>query len=94
MRAIFLIISLLAAPFLIRSQTGNVNPNGYNIFYYDNGTKSSEGKMVNGKPDGYWKSYFTTGILKNEGNRKNFELDSIWNFYNEKGKLVKTISYL
>lgn len=67
--------------------------NGYNIFYYDNGKKSSEGTMRDGKPDGYWKSYHKTGILKNEGNRKNYQLDSIWKFYNEKGQLAKTIRY-
>ena len=68
--------------------------NGYNIFYYDNGKKSSEGTMRNGKADGYWKNYYKTGILKNEGNRKDFQLDSIWKFYNDKGQLTKTFYYL
>ena len=68
--------------------------NGYNIFYYDNGKKSSEGTMRNGKADGYWKNYYKTGILKNEGNRKDFQLDSIWKFYNDKGQLTKTFNYL
>lgn len=71
----------------------NVNPNGYNIFYYDNGNKSSEGAMVNGKPEGYWKNYYENGILKNEGNRKNFLLDSVWKFYNDKGQITKSINY-
>src|ERR1700740_2867394 len=70
-----------------------VNPNGKNTFYYDNGYKSSEGYMVNGKPDGYWKSYYQNGVVKNEGNRKNLLLDSIWKFYNEEGKITKSISY-
>ena len=38
------------------SQT--INPNGYNIFYYENGAKSSEGTMRDGKADGYWKNYY------------------------------------
>ena len=55
--------------------------NGYQVFYYSNGIKSSEGTMRNGKPDGYWKTYYQTGIIKTEGNRKNFLLDSLWKFY-------------
>jgi antitoxin component YwqK of YwqJK toxin-antitoxin module len=74
-------------------QNNTVNPNGYNVFYFDNGVKSSEGFMKDGKPDGYWKNYYTSGIIKNEGNRKNFQLDSAWKFYNEKGKLQKIFSY-
>ncbi len=70
------------------------NPNGYNIFYYDNGAKSSEGTMRDGKADGYWKNYYKNGIVKIEGNRKNFQLDSVWKFYTEKGKITKSVNYL
>jgi antitoxin component YwqK of YwqJK toxin-antitoxin module len=70
------------------------NPNGYNIFYYENGTKSSEGTMREGKADGYWKNYYKNGVLKIEGNRKNFVLDSIWKFYNDKAKITKAVNYL
>ncbi len=70
-----------------------VNPNGYNVFYYPNRQKSSEGTMRNGKPDGYWKNYYENGILKSEGNRKNFLLDSTWRFYDETGKLTLVINY-
>jgi len=69
------------------------NPDGFNIFYYPNGIKSSEGYMVNGKPDGYWKTYHENGILKSEGNRRNFLLDGEWKFYDEAGKLVLLINY-
>ena len=72
----------------------NLNPNGYNIFYYPNGVVSSEGNLVNGKPDGYWKSYNENGVLVSEGNRKNFELDSVWVFYNHTGEKSLEISYL
>ena len=75
------------------SQGNKINPNGYNVFHYDNGKVSSEGPMVNGKPDGYWKNYYETGILKSEGNRKNFQLDSLWRFYNEEGRLTLEINY-
>jgi len=72
----------------------NINPNGYNIFYYPNGVKSSEGTLVNGKPDGYWKSYNEKGVLVSEGNRKNFLLDSVWVFYSLSGEKSMEISYL
>lgn len=77
---------------ILHSQT--TNPNGYNIFKYDNGVISSEGTMRDGKPDGYWKNYYKNGKLKIEGNRKDFLLDSIWIFYSEKGKKTKSINYL
>ncbi|NTW31826.1 MAG: toxin-antitoxin system YwqK family antitoxin [Bacteroidetes bacterium] len=67
--------------------------NGYTVFKYENGNKSSEGTLINGKPDNYWRTYYQTGILKSEGNRKNFDLDSLWKFYNEKGKLILEINY-
>ena len=70
-----------------------VSPNGYNVFYYENGNISSEGTMRNGKPDGYWKAYYTNNVIKSEGNRKNYELDSIWLFYNKIGKVAIEINY-
>ena len=75
----------------LKSQTNN--PNGYNKFFYENGTISSEGTMRDGKPDGYWKNYHKNGKLKIEGNRKNFQLDSIWKFYDEKQRIQKSITY-
>ncbi len=69
------------------------NPNGFNVFYYPNGNKSSEGNFENGKPNGYWKTYFENGQLKSEGNRTDFELDSLWKFYNEEGMLESEIEY-
>ncbi|GAB4298189.1 MAG: hypothetical protein Kow0068_22140 [Marinilabiliales bacterium] len=87
-----LIIILLIAVFSI-AQKNEINPNGYNIFYYKNGKISSEGYMVDGKPSGYWKNYYPTGVLKSEGNRKNLELDSLWIFYDEDGDTIKKINY-
>jgi len=70
-----------------------ITPDGYNILYYSNGKKSSEGTMKNGKPDGYWITYYENGMIKSEGNRKNYELDSIWKFYNSAGKKTMEIAY-
>lgn len=71
----------------------DVNTNGYNKFYYENGKLSSEGSMREGRPDGYWKTYSANGKIKSEGNRKNYELDSIWKFYDAKGKIITEINY-
>jgi len=77
----------------LSQQESNVDPNGYNIFYFENGNISSEGTMLNGKPDGYWKNYYESGVLKSEGNRKNYLLDSLWKFYDEEGTLLLEINY-
>lgn len=79
---------------LAAQQTQEINPDGYNVFYYENGQKSSEGTMRNGQPDGYWKTYHKNGILKSEGNRKNYLLDSVWTFYSDSGKVAVQITYL
>lgn len=80
--------------FLYSQNQTNINLNGYNKFYYENGNVSSEGSMKDGKPNLYWKNYFESGVLKSEGNRKNFLLDSLWKFYNEDEKLLLEINYL
>jgi antitoxin component YwqK of YwqJK toxin-antitoxin module len=71
----------------------DVNTNGYNKFYYDNGKLSSEGTMRNGQPDGYWKTYSINGTIKSEGNRKDYKLDSVWKFYSEQGKIAFEFNY-
>ena len=70
-----------------------IYPDGYNILYYSNGKKSSEGNMKSGKPDAYWKTYYESGIIKSEGNRKELELDSTWKFYNSVGNVTMEINY-
>src|SRR5690606_31242071 len=82
----------LGLPITVLSQN-EINPNGYNKFYYKNGALSSEGNFKNGKPEGYWKTYYSTGTLKSEGYRKNFVLDSSWKFYDENGILSQIIRY-
>ena len=65
----------------------------YKIFYYPNGMKSSEGRIVDGKPDGWCKSYNEKGVLVSEGNRKNFLLDSLWTFYNDDATVRMKVHY-
>lgn len=94
MRQFLRILLLFILPLGLCAQpVQDVNLNGYNKFYYDNGKISSEGTMRDGKPDGYWKTYSVNGMLKSEGNRKDFQLDSIWKFYSEMGKLAFEFSY-
>ena len=88
----FILLFLLIAQ-LAFTQQNKINPNGYNVFYYPNGVKQSEGYMKDGKPDGYWINYYPDGKKKSEGNRKNFLLDSVWTFYNEFGDTTKKITY-
>jgi antitoxin component YwqK of YwqJK toxin-antitoxin module len=93
MRKVILIIILLIPGLKFIAQESDIDPNGYNIFYYPNSQKSSEGYMEDGKPNGYWMNYYPTGIIRSEGKRTNYELDSIWNFFDEKGNISKNISY-
>ena len=90
---------LITAVFLLSvsingiSQNNDIDPNGCNVFYHENGVKSSEGYMRNGKPDGYWKTYNEEGVLISEGNRLNHQLDSLWRFYNDEGERIMEITY-
>lgn len=87
----FSIVLLLLCISALEAQ--DIDPNGFNRFYYPNGNVSAEGNMRDGKPDGYWKNYYEDGTLKSEGNRLYFELDSIWKFYNPDGQLISEINY-
>src|SRR4051812_14639362 len=68
-----------------QAQTNDINPDGYNKFYFPGGKLQSEGTMKNGQPEGYWKTYYENGNMKSEGNRLNHSLDGDWKFYNENG---------
>lgn len=91
---LFIVHICLCNAISVFAQKNDVNPNGYNEFFYPNGQISSKGTMKDGKPEGYWKTYFPNGNLKSEGNRKNFRLDSLWIFYNENGDTLQKINYL
>ena len=59
----YIFFIFISATYCFKAQV--TNPNGYNTFLYDNGTKSSEGTMRDGKADGYWKNYYKNGKIKN-----------------------------
>lgn len=90
---IILFINLICISNFTFSQK-EIDPNGYNVFFYENGQKSAEGNFLNGKPEGFWKNYFETGVIKSEGNRKNHLLDSTWIFYYENGLLKEKSDYV
>lgn len=93
-KIIFLTSFFLIFSLNVFSQPSEINLNGYNIFYYPDGSISSEGFLKDGKPDGYWKTFYPSNVMKSEGNRKNFLLDSIWVFYDEKADTTEKIDYL
>ena len=91
LRTIIFIFSLL--PLFVSSQEVNRQSKFYKAYYYENGSISSEGQLIDGKPDGYWVTYYPNELRKSEGNRKDFQLDGEWKFYDEKGNLKDIISY-
>lgn len=88
-------LTLLSIFFCISSivYAQEINPNGYNKFYYPDGSLSSEGNLRDGKPDGFWKTYYPDGVLKSAGLRRDFQLDSTWLFFDEKGDTTQVVNY-
>lgn len=86
-----LLICFVFASLLSKSQTKDSLV--FTTYFYDGGTKSSEGFLKDGQPEGYWKSFYQNGQIKTEGNRENYLLDSLWGFYSEEGKKIVEISY-
>lgn len=87
----FLIIILLSSIFsLSYAQKDSLVPK---VFYYGDGTVSSEGNFLNGKPVGYWKTYYPNGNLKSEGNRLSDALDGKWIFYDVSKDTTEIIHY-
>ncbi len=70
-----------------------IDPNGKNVFYYENGRKASEGYFKDGLPVGIWKSYYEDGTIKSIGQKKLGLSDSLWIFYDEEGRKRKTFQY-
>lgn len=75
------------------SQNDEVDPDGYNVFYYDNGVKASEGLFSKGLPVGIWKAYHPNGVLKSVGHKTEGKSDSLWQFFTSEGILLSTYEY-
>jgi antitoxin component YwqK of YwqJK toxin-antitoxin module len=60
---------------------------GKAVYYYENGNKQSEGKMLPGMvKDGKWTGWFENGTVNYDGTYVNGQKDGDWNFYNLQGK--------
>ncbi|MBQ5512874.1 MAG: hypothetical protein IIT83_04225, partial [Bacteroidales bacterium] len=90
-RVFLLLMTIFVAATYCHAQ--EVNPNGYNKFYYPDGSISSEGNLRDGKPDGFWKTYYPNGQLKSIGRRTDFQLDSTWLFFDENGDTTSLVNY-
>ena len=84
---------ILLVGFSVDNFAQEINPNGKNVFYYENGRIASEGLFKNGLPQGIWKSYYEDGTLKSIGNKKAGLSDSIWVFFDEEGRKRKVYDY-
>jgi antitoxin component YwqK of YwqJK toxin-antitoxin module len=70
-----------------------IDPNGRNVFYFQNGRISSEGYFKNGLPVGIWKSYYSDGTLKSSGNKSKGLSDSLWVFFDSEGRKKHLFDY-
>lgn len=70
-----------------------IDPDGYNVFYYENGRVASEGHFKGGQPHGVWKSYYPDGTLKSIGNKASGQSDSTWTFFDSEGRKRKVFEY-
>ncbi len=93
LKVVFAFFLFINISLTLKSQADSLNPNGYNIFYYPQHIKLSEGYLKDGKPEGYWITYYINGHKKSEGNRKKHLLDSTWIFYYENGDTSEIINY-
>ena len=88
------ILLLFFLPLFSFAQFVDSSHENYKVYYYENGSISSEGFLEEGKPNGYWITYYPNQLRKSEGNRKNFLLDGEWKFYDEKGNIENSIVYV
>jgi antitoxin component YwqK of YwqJK toxin-antitoxin module len=91
-KIIIVILSMICS--FCQSNDLHAQDGEYTVYYYDDGTVSSEGFLKDGKPNGYWTTYYPNGQIKSEGNRENLQLDSVWTFYNSEGDITSKITYV
>ncbi len=92
----FIIYSIIGAGYFLFGKSvfaQEINPNGYNEFYYENGRISSKGIFKNGLPEGIWKSYYPDGTLKSLGEKTDGLSDSLWVFFDSEGRKSKKLDY-
>jgi antitoxin component YwqK of YwqJK toxin-antitoxin module len=62
----------------------------FELFFYDNGQKKSEGTYKVGRPDGFWTFWYENGQKKCEGIIREFPIRN-WTFYNEDGSIDRVV---
>ena len=63
---------------------------GYYVYYYENGNKSSEVFVNQGKKNGEYKEYYENGSLKLKGYYYNDTLSGLLYHYDDKSNLTRT----
>lgn len=89
---IYYIVAFCFFPFFGISQ--EIDPNGFNQFFYENGDVASEGFFKDGLPNGIWTSYYQNGEIKSIGKKELGLSDSIWKFFNQEGGIEYSFDYL
>lgn len=84
-------VFFICAFFRVNAQ--KIDPNGFNTFYYADGTKSSEGFFKNSLPDSLWRTYNKEGKLISEGYYQKGLLDGTWIFYTSNGKIKQKSNF-
>jgi hypothetical protein len=58
-------------------------------FFYDNGMKAAEGKLVGGRPDGSWTYFRETGERLLSGRYINGDAEGLWRAYDPDGTVTQ-----
>jgi antitoxin component YwqK of YwqJK toxin-antitoxin module len=67
---------------------------GTAVYWYANGKKSSEGKIIKGmQHDGAWTGWYENGNINYEGNYKQGLKEGTWTWYNNKGVKIQEEIY-
>lgn len=77
---------------LIGNYKGNVK-HGQWLYYFENGSKSSESWFFNGLLDGRSSSFYLNGKLRSSGYYQKGERIRVWTYFDEKGLLIKKINF-
>lgn len=77
-----------------RTYSQEIDPNGYNTFYYTDGRVASEGMFKSGKPHGVWKSYYPNSVLKSIGEKQIGLSEGVWKFYADDGHQTHEYDYV
>jgi antitoxin component YwqK of YwqJK toxin-antitoxin module len=81
------VVSLLVIGFVAYGISQGTS--GVKTFFYESGSRMSEGEVVNGKLNGMWNYWYENGQIKLQANYINDLEDSTWKWFNEDGSLIQ-----